>query len=132
MTKVRLGRFCLIAALATNTIFIASLHWSPLVSATEWFDSFAKLSRNDEKARLYNFGLSLRMNPDTIGYIAYCVGPKDSRAEIKDRKEWGAKYLVSDIKIPKSRIRIVDSGPCKETWTILQPWPKTDPPPKFF
>ena len=48
------------------------------------FDDYLDISRNDEKARLDNFGIELQNDPTATGYVIVYPGRASRRAEIQD------------------------------------------------
>lgn len=92
-----------------------------------WFDSYGKISWQEEVWRLRNFEVSLRRNPEMIGYIAFNWSSKKEFVEMKKRAERARKYLVYERKMDKSRIIIVKGGKREKPRIILQPVDKGAP-----
>lgn len=128
MLKLRRVRTLAHVALIAMT-FLGS---SAIVSADQWFDSYGRLTRNDELAHFSNFAVYLRDHPEMIGYIALCNGPNDLNSVLMRDKRRAVNFIVSQFKIRRSRFKIINYGRCGETMTILQPWDKSTTPPKFF
>jgi hypothetical protein len=118
----------------TVVVVLAITCFAPvfLVAADEWFDSFGRLSKNDELARFTRLAVFLREHPETIGFIAFCTGPHDRNSTQMHQKTRGINFIVSRFKIPRSRIRVIDYGRCRETTTILEPVDRAKPIPQFF
>ena len=128
MRKVQKVRTLTVLAVLMGTCFGSAV----IVSADEWFDSYGKLSKNDEFARFANLATYLRKNPETIGYVAFCNGPKDRNSDVMRQKSRGVDFAVTQFNISRSRFKLINYGLCAETKTILQPIDKTKPPPRFF
>src|ERR1041385_1207098 len=79
----------------------------------EKFDEFPDIARNDEKARLQNFGIALQNDPRAPGYVIVYPGPNSKRAEVQDHFGRVIDYLVNSRQIDKSRIRTIE-GPRKD------------------
>src|SRR5215217_1272581 len=88
------------------------------------FDEFGDIARNDEKARLDNFGIELQNDPTSTGYVIVYPGRASKRAEVQDHFGRVIEYLVNSRQIDKSRIRTIE-GPkrdqlSKELWITPQ------------
>jgi hypothetical protein len=77
------------------------------------FDDYLNIARNDEKARLDNFGIELQNDPTAIGYVIVYPGRTSKRAEVQDQFGRVIEYLVNSRGIDKSRIRTIE-GPKKD------------------
>ena len=77
------------------------------------FDDYLSIARNDEKARLDNFGIELQNDPTAIGYVIVYPGRASKRAEVQDQFGRVIDYLVNSRGIDKSRIRTIE-GPKKD------------------
>ncbi len=99
--------------------------------AQEPFDRYHTFKPwKDEIFDLDNFAIFLRKNPETIGYIAFYVGDKDSCSQVKARIDKSKKYLIEHRKIDKRRIVVIYAGRLTNfSTTILQPIIKDLPPP---
>ena len=95
--------------------------------AAQWFDSYRKLSWEDEKAHLDNFAIALQNDPDLIGYIQVYAGRRSCVGEAKNRAFRAKKYLVQMRAIEASRIKLLDGGYREELTVILQPAPRGAP-----
>lgn len=104
-----------------------------LVAADEWFSSYdLKISWNDERARLFDFAMTLEEDSNFVGYMAFYTGKTDTPAKLKFRINRAKKYLISNLKIDKNRLVIVDAGKTlNESFIVLQPTLKNYPPPNF-
>jgi len=88
------------------------------------FDDYLSIARNDEKARLDNFGIELQNDPTATGYVIVYPGRASKRAEVQDQFGRVIDYLVNSRGIDKSRIRTIE-GPkkdqlSKELWITPQ------------
>jgi len=77
------------------------------------FDDYLNIARNDEKARLDNFGIELQNDPTATGYVIVYPGRTSKRAEVQDQFGRVIDYLVNSRGIDKSRIRTIE-GPKKD------------------
>lgn len=113
-------------------VVVVCLGVTRAVWADQWFDSYGRLSINDERARLANLASFLRDQPEMVGYIAFCAGPNDRSSVLMRHKTSSVDFIVSHFDIAKSRFKIINYGRCSETTTILQPIDKMKPAPQFF
>ena len=77
------------------------------------FDEFPDISRNDEKARLDNFGIELQNDPTSVGYVIVYPGRTSKRAEVQDHFGRVIDYLVNSRGMDKNRIRTIE-GPKRD------------------
>ena len=77
------------------------------------FDEFPDISRNDEKARLDNFGIELQNDPTSTGYVIVYPGRASKRAEVQDHFGRVIDYLVNSRGMDKNRIRTIE-GPKRD------------------
>lgn len=77
------------------------------------FDEFPDISRNDEKARLDNFGIELQNDPTATGYVIVYPGRTSKRAEVQDHFGRVIDYLVHSRQIDQSRIKTIE-GPKRD------------------
>ncbi|HVG28554.1 MAG TPA: hypothetical protein VM864_02435 [Pyrinomonadaceae bacterium] len=111
------ARLMSVAALAS-----AGGHYSrPALPPHDYFDSYGRISWEDEKARLDNFAVELRHDPNLVGYIVVYSGRRSCFGEAKRRALRAKEYLVRTRDIPESRIRWMDGGYQEELRVILQP-----------
>jgi hypothetical protein len=101
--------------------FARSNHPSFVVD--QWFDSYGDLAWRDEKARLDNFAIALRQDPDLLGYILIYDGRRACVNEARNRGLRAKKYLGETRGIQASRIKLIDGGYREELTVILQPSP---------
>ena len=113
-------------------IVLGTLVSTSTVSADQWFDSYGKVSGNDELARFSNLAFFLQDHPETVGYIAFCTSKTESNADVFRQKTRGVNFVVSRFHLRRSRFKIINYGPCAKTRTILQPIDKTKQVPSFF
>lgn len=98
------------------------------VDSVRKFDDYGDLSIRDERARLDNFALELRANPNTIGYMIV-YGGRHSRVGIARARAVRAKdYLVSRSIAPE-RIVWIDGGFREELSHELYIFLREAPPP---
>jgi nucleosome binding factor SPN SPT16 subunit len=105
-----------------------------LVFADEYFNHYeSNISWNKQMAFLGDFAVFLEKNPETIGYIGFYVGEKESLKKIQSRIDKSVKFLTKNMKIEKSRIVVIKGDTKKEmSEIILQPVDKNSPPPRFY
>jgi hypothetical protein len=68
------------------------------------FDEFPDISRNDEKARLDNFGIELQNDPTAIGYVIVYPGKSGKRGEVQQHAGRIVDYLVNSRGLDQRRI----------------------------
>ena len=105
----------------------------PAVGQEEPFGTYRTFtSWRNEEIYLFNFGIHLARDPDMIGYIAFYIGKKDSRAAIDKRISKSRAYLIKTAKIDPHRLRIVCGGRADDfSQTVLNLNEKSLPPPEF-
>lgn len=77
------------------------------------FDEFPDIARNDEKARLDNFGIELQNDPTSTGYVIVYPGRASKRAEVQDHFGRVIDYLVNSRGMDASRIKTIE-GPKRD------------------
>jgi hypothetical protein len=77
------------------------------------FDEFPDISRNDEKARLDNYGIALQNDPTSMAYVVVYPGRSGKRGEVQDHANRIVEYLVHSRGLDKSRI-VTLVGPARE------------------
>jgi len=77
------------------------------------FDEFPDIARNDEKARLDNFGIELQNDPTSTGYVIVYPGRASKRAEVQDHFGRVIEYLVNSRGMDASRIKTIE-GPKRD------------------
>ena len=77
------------------------------------FDDYLNIARNDEKARLDNFGIELQNDPTSTGYVIVYPGRASKRAEVQDHFGRVIEYLVNSRGMDASRIKTIE-GPKRE------------------
>lgn len=95
------------------------------------FDEFPDISRNDEKARLDNFGIELQNDPTATGYVIVYPGRSSKRAEVQDHFGRVVDYLVNSRGMDASRIKTIE-GPKRDQLHVelwLTPQGATPPNP---
>ena len=68
------------------------------------FDEFPDISRNDEKARLDNFGIELQNDPTATAYVIVYPGRSSKRGEVQHHASRIVDYLVNSRGLDQSRI----------------------------
>jgi hypothetical protein len=81
------------------------------------FDEFPDIARNDEKARLDNFGIELQNDPTSLGYVIVYPGRTSKRAEIQDHFGRVIDYLVNSRGMDKNRLRTIE-GPKRDQLSV--------------
>ena len=77
------------------------------------FDEFPDISRNDEKARLDNFGIELQNDPTATAYVIVYPGRSGKRGEVQHHANRVVDYLVNSRNLDKSRI-VTLVGPARD------------------
>ena len=96
------------------------------------FDEFPDIARNDEKARLDNFGIELQNDPTSVGYVIVYPGRASKRAEVQDHFGRVIDYLVNSRGMDASRIKTIE-GPKRDQLHVelwITPQGATAPNPK--
>ena len=81
------------------------------------FDEFPDISRNDEKARLDNFGIELQNDPTATGYVIVYPGRASKRSEVQDHFARVVDYLVNSRQMDKNRIVTLE-GPKRDQLAV--------------
>jgi len=84
------------------------------------FDEFPDIARNDEKARLDNFVISLQQDPTATGYVIVFPGRTSKRAEVQDHFGRVIDYLVNSRGMDRSRIKTIEGA--KKDQLAVQLW----------
>jgi hypothetical protein len=84
----------------------------PKVSSRR-FDEFPDISRNDEKARLDNFGIELQNDPTATGYVIVYPGKSGKRGEALQHANRVIEYLVNSRQLDQRRI-VTLVGPARD------------------
>ena len=77
------------------------------------FDEFADISRNDEKARLDNFGIELQNDPTSTAYVIVFPGKNGKRGEVQQHASRVVDYLVNSRGLDQRRI-VTLVGPTRD------------------
>ena len=88
------------------------------------FDEFGDISRNDEKARLDNYGIALQNDPKATAYVIVYPGRYSKKGEVQHHANRIVEYLVHSRGLDKSRI-VTLVGPARnelfvELWITPQ------------
>ena len=68
------------------------------------FDEFPDISRNDEKARLDNFGIEMQNDPTATAYVVVYPGKGGKRGEVQQHAARIVDYLVNSRGLDQHRI----------------------------
>ena len=77
------------------------------------FDEFPDISRNDEKARLDNFGIELQHDPTATAYVVVYPGRSSKRGEVQHHASRVVEYLVNSRALDQRRI-VTLVGPARD------------------
>lgn len=77
------------------------------------FDEFPDISRNDEKARLDNFGIELQNDPTATAYVIVYPGRSGNRGEVQLHAGRIVEYLVNSRGLDAHRI-VTLVGPARD------------------
>jgi hypothetical protein len=77
------------------------------------FDEFPDISRNDEKARLDNFGIELQNDPTATAYVIVYPGRKSKRGDVQYHTTRIIDYLVNSRGLDQRRI-VTLVGPVRD------------------
>jgi hypothetical protein len=77
------------------------------------FDEFPDISRNDEKARLDNFGIELQNDPTATAYVIVYPGRSSKRGEVQHHSSRIVDYLVNSRGLDQRRI-VTLVGPARD------------------
>ncbi len=83
------------------------------------FESYGRIARNEEKARLDNLAIELQNDPTTQVYIIVYGGRRGRAGEAQTRADFAKDYLVNSRGIDAARIVTVDGGFREEATTEL-------------
>ena len=106
--------------------FLSVTEFSQIKPTDTPFDTYGDISWRFEKARLYNFALALKNEPNDVGYIIYNVGKDDCFKNVESRINRSVKYLTNKQKISSDRIVVVYAGLSEKFKVILQPIPRSE------
>jgi len=93
------------------------------------FDEYSNIAFSDEKARLDNFALHLKDNPQFKGYIIVYAGPRARPGEAQARAKRAKDYLVKVRGIEVARVVTIDGGYRDQVEVELYALPRTMSPP---
>ena len=93
------------------------------------FDTYGRIARNDEKARLDNFAVALQNDPGATGYIIAYGGRRGPAGEAQTRADFAKNYLVNSRGIDATRLVTLDGGFREEATTELWLVPSGASPP---
>ena len=81
------------------------------------FDEYSKIKRNDEKARLDNYGIEIQNDPTSTAYVVVHPGRGGKPGEVQQHATAVVSYLANSRGIDKQRI-VVIIGAVTEDWMV--------------
>ena len=81
------------------------------------FDEYMQITRNDEKARLDNYGIELQNDPTSTAYAVVYPGRRAQPGEVQQRATRVADYLANSRGIDRRRI-VVIIGPARDELAV--------------
>ena len=94
------------------------------------FDEYSKIQRNDEKARLDNYGIELQNDPTSTAYVVVYPGRNGRPGEVQQRSTRVVDYLANSRGIDKQRIVVIIGSAREELLVELWVCPQGAKPPK--
>ena len=85
------------------------------------FDEYGEISWEDEKARLDNFAIQLRQDPDLIGYFLVYDAAGGCAGEAQARAVRAKRYVVEYRGVAWNRVIWRQEGYQSDIHTVLQP-----------
>jgi hypothetical protein len=83
------------------------------------FDPYSGLSLSDQRARLRNFAVRLRQEPESIGYVSGYTRANQGKARLIVLLAGAQKYLV-ETGVESERVRTIEGGRAIERrWNFL-------------
>ena len=92
----------------------------PIVNRPRKFDEYYDISRNDEKARLDNYAITLQAEPGSQGYVIVYPSRKAKANQAQERAQRIVDYLVNSRGLDPSRVTTT-IGPAREGW-VFELW----------
>jgi hypothetical protein len=89
----------------------------PIEEISKKFDEYYDIARNDEKARLDNYGIELQSDPGRQGYVIVYPSSKAKSNDAQERAQRISDYLINSRGIDPSRFT-VKIGAARENWLI--------------
>jgi PKD-like domain len=93
------------------------------------FDEFADIARNDEKARLDNFGIEMQSDPTATAYVIVYPGKKGKRGDVQHHAGRIVEYLVNSRGLDQRRIVTLVGSPRDSLFVELWITPQGATPP---
>ena len=81
------------------------------------FDEFPDIARNDEKARLNNFGIELQNDPTSTAYVIVYPAKSGKRGEVQQHAARVVDYLVNSRGLDQRRI-VTLVGPTRDQLAV--------------
>ena len=75
------------------------------------FDEYSGITRNDEKARLDNYGIELQNDPTSTAYVVVFPAVNGRTGDVQLRSNRVIDYLVNSRRIDKQRINVIVGSP---------------------
>lgn len=94
------------------------------------FDEYSKITRNDEKARLDNYGIELQNDPNSTAYVVVSPGRMSKPGEVQQRSTRVVDYLANSRGIDKQRIVVIVGQTRDDTMVELWVCPQGAKPPR--
>jgi hypothetical protein len=85
--------------------------------ASRRFDEFPDISRNDEKARLDNFGIEMQNDPSATAFVIIYPGKSGKRGEVQAHAARIIDYLVNSRGLDQHRIE-TRVGPARDALSV--------------
>jgi hypothetical protein len=86
------------------------------------FDTYGKISTDDEKARLDNLAIHLLEDPKQVAYIFVYAGQQPCAGETQAKIAFIKNHLVKTRGIEPDRVIVRDGGHREELTVELWPW----------
>ncbi|MBA2732742.1 MAG: hypothetical protein H0U54_07600 [Acidobacteria bacterium] len=96
-----------------------------LADSARKFDEYADLPFSEERARLDNLGIQLKMMPDEVGWYFIFAGSKSCPGEARRRAIRAKNYIVKKHGIRADRVIWVDEGYREELTVEMWIWPRS-------
>lgn len=104
----------------TIIVFSLFIFTNTLADSARKFDEYADLPFADEKARLDNLAIQLKMTPDDVGWYFIFAGNNACPGEARRRAIRAKNYIIKNHGIRADRVVWVDEGYREEL--IVELW----------
>ena len=95
------------------------------------FDEYSNITRNDEKARLDNYGIELQNDPTSTAYVVVYPGREGKPGEVQQRSTRVVDYLVNSRGIDRQRITVIVGSAREQLMVELWVCPQGAKPPRL-